>query len=225
MLSLSLEASEDLRKFLLYLKREYRREYLDKKASVVDLGCGNGRNSIFISRTYGSRVSGIDSGEEAIAQAKRASGNLQTQFRVGSLADPLPYADSSQDLVLDMMVSHFLLAKQRGALLGEIVRILKSGAWLFYKTFLLEDDAHAARLLRNYPADEPGSYIHPTIGALEHVFTEDEIIESLSPFFTIRKILKSHRHRDRFGRPHKRRSISVYAQKKPHTRSALIPTI
>ena len=81
------------------------------------------------------------------------------------------------------------------------------------KTFLREEDKNAEELLREYPAGEPGSYIHPKIGVPEHVFWENEIITELDPYFTVHKVLKSHRHLSH-GRAFKRRSISIYAQKK-----------
>ncbi|MBI5005297.1 MAG: class I SAM-dependent methyltransferase [Candidatus Lloydbacteria bacterium] len=195
-----------------------KRERSDKSVhaapdiSVADLGTGNGRNLIYLAETFGMKGAGFDISREAIEQAKIAGKDLPLEFFVRSIAEPIPLPDDSQDIVLDMMTSHFLNSPERTRLLSEIARILKPGGFLFFKTFLLDEDIHAARLLREYPAPESGSYIHPEIGKAEHVFTEDEIITLLSPYFTIRKITKSHRHKIK-GRAAKRRSISVYAEK------------
>ena len=78
------------------------------------------------------------------------------------------------------------------------------------KTFLLDEDRNAERLLREHPAKEQGSYVHPKIGVAEHVFTEDEIQTALAPYFTIHKLVKSHRHK---GPRAKRRSMSIYAKR------------
>jgi SAM-dependent methyltransferase len=214
-LALSTNASEDLQKFTRWLLREHvnKNNYAPQKTSVTDLGTGNGRNLIYLTQTFDMRGTGFDISSEAIAQAKIAGKDLPIEFFVRGITEPILLPNNSQDIVLDMMTSHFLNNEERARLLKEIVRILKLGGFLFFKTFLLDEDMHAARLLREHPAPEPGSYIHPEIGKAEHVFTEDEIVNFLSPYFIIRKITKSHRHKIK-GRAAKRRSISVYAEKK-----------
>lgn len=212
-LALSTNPGEDLIKFTRWLERDHGRLYLNPLASVADLGCGNGRNLIYLSKTYGMRGFGCDISQEAISQAKKRTAQLQLPltYAVQSIANPIPLPDQSQTFVLDMMTSHFLNAAQRTAFKDEMARVLKPGGWLFFKTFLLDEDTHAKRLLEDHPADEPGSYIHPQIGVPEHVFTEDEIVELLSDKFFIHKMLKSHGHLR--SKAAKRRSISVYAQK------------
>jgi SAM-dependent methyltransferase len=229
-LALSDEPSEDLEKFVRFIERQSGHEQLNVHQSVVDLGCGNGRNLIYLSREFGMHGTGFDIAHSAIDQAKKAAGvstnprmelasmrketsreALPLEFEVRSIAGDLPFEDESQTLVLDMMVSHFLNAEQRAHLLSEVVRILKPGGWFFFKTFLLDEDRHAKRLLNENPGNEEGTYIHPEIKVAEHVSTEDEIVEAFSPHFTIHKIQKSHGHL-RKGKA-KRRSIVVYAEK------------
>lgn len=209
-LALSDNPSEDLVKFTRWMEREHGRTFLNPTASVVDLGCGNGRNLIFLAQNFGMRGTGIDISSQAITLAKKLSGDLPLTYHVQSIGKPLPVPDNSQTIALDMMTSHFLKEEERKNLIAEIVRILRPGGWLFWKTFLRDDDEHAERLLRESPAEEKGSYVHPKIGVAEHVFTEEEITESLGDAFFIHKITKSHAHRGPAG---KRRSMSIYAQR------------
>lgn len=214
-LALSANPSEDLVKFTRWLKREHGRAYLNPASSVLDLGCGNGRNLIHLSRSFGIHGTGYDISSEAVAQAKSASTGLPLAYEARSIEGTIPLPDHSQTIVLDMMTSHFLNAEERAFLLIEIERILKENGWFFFKTFLLDEDTHAKRLLREHPAPEAGSYIHPKIGVAEHVYTEQEICEALEKHFIIHKVSKSHRHlAGRGGAVLKRRSISIYAQKK-----------
>lgn len=214
-LALSTEPSEDLEKFARFVERRSGREFLNSMSSALDLGCGNGRNLMYLAREYGIRGVGYDTSHEAIKQAKMHAekDGLKLEYAVRSIAEPIPLPDASQTIVLDMMTSHFLREKERANLRSEIARVLRPGGWFFFKTFLRDEDEHAARLLRKYPADEAGSYIHPTIGALEHVSTEEEIDEALKEHFIVHKMSASHRHIRR-GRAFKRRSIAVYAEKK-----------
>jgi SAM-dependent methyltransferase len=211
-LTLSENPSEDLIKFTRALERMEGRTVLNPTASALDIGCGNGRNLIYLARTFGLRGVGYDISHAGVAQAKKLAANLPLTFEVRSADTTLPLPDASQNLVLDMMVSHVLKAPERTQLLKEVLRVLKPGGWLFFKTFLRDGDRHATHLLKEHPGSEPGSYIHPEIGVEEHVHTEEEIEEMLSEHFTIHRMIRSHGHLKR-GRAHKRRSISVYAQK------------
>jgi len=212
-LALSSNPSEDLLKFTRWLGRQYNGPYLSSVDTVLDVGCGNGRNLVYLSKTFGVKGIGIDISKEAVAQAEDMSKGLPLEYKCQSIADPLLLEDRSCDMALDMMTSHVLNSEKRERLLSEIVRVLKPGGWFFFKTFLLDEDRHAERLLRENSGDEEGTYLHPKSGTPEHVFTEEEIMKIFEPYFTIHKISKSHRHILR-GRPFKRRSISVYAEKK-----------
>jgi SAM-dependent methyltransferase len=211
-LALSLNPSEDLEKFTRWLEREEGHRILNITSSVLDLGCGNGRNILWLAETYGMRGVGYDISGEAVRQAERLAKqeNLNLTFGARSIGEPIPLPDESATIALDMMTSHFLKAEERTKLIAEILRVLKPGGYFFYKTFLLDEDKHAKRMITENPADEENTYIHPKIGVAEHVSTEEEIEKLYGEFFTIHKISKSHRHK---GKHAKRRSISVYMQK------------
>ncbi len=211
-LALSNNPSEDLIKFTKWLARNADQNPLQPGSSVLDIGCGNGRNLIYLAKTYDINGLGYDISSEAISQAKKLSKGLGLEYQTRSIALPLTVPDQSQAIVLDMMTSHFLTEEERKNLLQEIARVLKPNGWLYLKTFLRDEDLHAERLLREHPAKERGSYIHPKIGVAEHVSTEDEIKDVLKQNFLIHKMLRSHRHREN-GHATKRRSISVYAEK------------
>lgn len=210
--ALSMNPSEDLQKFTRWLEREYGKTHLNITASVLDLGSGNGRNLIWLAEQFGIRGTGYDISSEAAKQAQRYASehSLPLSFEARSIAGPITLPDGSQTLVLDMMTSHFLKEEERAFLIEEIFRVLRPGGFLFYKTFLLDEDAHARRLIKENPSGEHNTYIHPKIGMAEHVSTEDEIHELYGRRFTVHKVYKSHRHT---GRDAKRRSITVYLQK------------
>lgn len=207
--TLSENPSEDLEKFTRWMERNFGRKFLNPLSSVLDIGCGNGRNLVYLAQNFGTKGVGIDISSEAISRAKNLSAGLPISYEVKNISKGIPFiADKSQTIVLDMMVSHYLKEEDRDHLVSEIHRVLKPDGWFFWKTFLLDGDTHAERLLKESPAGESGTYIHPIIKLPEHVFTEKEIREILEGKFFIHKIHKSYRHTEG-----KRRSISVYAQK------------
>jgi SAM-dependent methyltransferase len=218
-LELSDEASEDLEKFARYLVREHGKKYLNVTTKAVDLGCGNGRNLIYLAKEFGVHGLGYDTSKEAVEQAKKkASGvtvnyNIRLAFEVRSIAEPIPLPDASVMLALDMMSSHVLLRADRERLRSEVLRVLRPEGWLFFKSFLLEEDANAARMLKEFPGPEEGTYMHPEIGVPEYVWTEESLRDFFEPHFTIHKLEKSYKHRRKDGTAWKRRTVSVYLQK------------
>ena len=200
-----------------WLGRQEGRSSLHSHATILDVGCGNGRNLIYLAKEFGARGVGYDSSAEAVAQARTAGKGLPVEFRVRSLQDMLPLPDASVTLALDMMSSHVLHADERAILRDELWRVLRPGGWLFFKTFLADGDLHLRRLTREHGAAEPNSYIHPTFGHFEHAWTIDELEEFFLPQFEIHKLDKSHKHlRRRGGRTQafRRRTVSAYLQRR-----------
>jgi SAM-dependent methyltransferase len=214
-LALSSEPAEDLVKFASWLLRQHGKKFLNVTGLVADLGCGNGRNLIALAREYGVHGVGYDTSREALMQgrARADAESLPLVFEERSIAKPIPLADGSVTIALDMMSSHVLLKAEREALRDEIVRILKPGGWLFFKSFLLDEDRNAERMLRDYPGPEEGTYIHPEIGVPEYVWTEMGLREFFEPYFVIHKVDPSHKHRTKEGDPWKRRTVSLYLEK------------
>ncbi|MEK7645091.1 MAG: class I SAM-dependent methyltransferase [Patescibacteria group bacterium] len=235
-LALSEQPSEDLEKFARWVARAWEKEPqailgIDANSLVVDMGCGNGRNMVYFAKTFGCRAIGYDISGEAIRQAKSVAEKVDAEskaedgnasvaiaplltFEARSIEGTFPeLADESVDVVLDMMSSHFLNEAQRVVFRDEVARILKPGGWFFFKTFCADGDLHTKRLLRDNPAGEAGSYIHPKFGLAEHVWTEEEIDAFFGEQFEIKKLEKSHRHILN-GRAFKRRTVTAYLERK-----------
>ena len=212
-LALSEDHSEDLEKFTRFLIRHHGKKFLNVTSYVLDVGCGNGRNLIFLAQTFGMRGLGYDLSEVAIKEARENTGDLPLTFKKQSLTEDIPTENGSVTLALDMMASHVLKKSEREHLRDELVRVLKPGGWLFFKTFLLDDDKNAAELLAEHPGPEPGMYLHPSIKKPEYVWRDSDIYPFFEPFFTVHKIERSHKHIDKHGRAWKRRTMSVYLEK------------
>lgn len=237
--ALSKNPSEDLEKFCRYIERQW--DGFPRGWKVLDIGCGNGRHLLYLAREFGAHGLGFDISKVAIQQAQSEIVESRNQlvdlqgtltktthysllstnvcFETGNIADPLPGADGAYDLILDMMSSHMLPETRRVRFVAECARVLSPGSWLLLKTFLLDEDEHAARMIREHPAPkldghgfEKNSYLHPRLGYLEHAYTLDEIRTLYEPYFTIEKVLKSHAHIVD-GRPNKRRFVCVYMTK------------
>ncbi len=211
-LKLSDKESADLAKFTRWVIRRERGDVLAEEASAIDAGCGNGRNLIYLAHEFNMKGIGVDISSAAISQAKKASIGLEIEYSTGNVGEPFPAKDGTQSLALDMMTSHFLDKVGRERLRDELFRTLVPGGYLFMKTFLKDKDLHTARLIKEKPGEEDGSYIHPVMGVAEYVYSEEELVNFLSEKFIVRKIYRSHKHAFK-GRAKKRRTISIYAEK------------
>jgi ubiquinone/menaquinone biosynthesis C-methylase UbiE len=219
-LTLSEDPAEDLLSFVRWAKRNSEWDPFPEGGFVLDIGCGNGRNIGNVCEEFKMGGLGIDISETALAQAKHKF--IETLhlpnlvFKQGKVGDKLELENESVDIVLDMMTMHFLNEKSRAAYAKELSRVVKPFGWMFLKTFVLEADENAKRMIKQYPTPdkEHNSYIHPRLKVLEHVFTQTEIEELFAPYFVIHKMIKSYKHVTKEGKPFKRRTISVYLERK-----------
>ncbi|MES2623546.1 MAG: class I SAM-dependent methyltransferase [Patescibacteria group bacterium] len=219
-LTLSEEPAEDLLSFVRWAKRNAEWNPFPEGGFVLDIGCGNGRNIGNVCEEFKMGGLGIDISEEAIRQArdkfvtKMALPDLQ--FKKGEIGDALELENESVDIVLDMMTMHFLNDEKRKSYVQEVARVVKPFGWMFLKTFILDADQNAKRMIKDYPtpSKEHNSYIHPRLKVQEHVFTQDEIEDLFSPYFVVHKVIRSYKHITKDGKPHKRRTVSVYLERK-----------
>lgn len=215
--ALSDEVSTDLVKFTKWMQKEYGTDVLRPDVMVLDAGCGNGRNLLWMNENFRVKGMGYDISEEAIKQAQSHAdaqkwGNKLT-FTVRSIGELIPLEDESVDIVLDMMSSHFLKNIERDRFIKEIARVLKPQGVVFFKSFYAERDSHTKELLEKHSAGEENAYIHPRLKVYEYVWTDTAIEQSFGEQFIIMHKEASHRHHVK-GKPAKRRSIVCYLEKK-----------
>jgi SAM-dependent methyltransferase len=103
--------------------------------TVLDAGCGGGRNLVyFLQNDYS--VYGVDPNEQAVEAVKALSQSLAparpaSNFVVAA-AEDLPFADSSFDLVISSAVLHFARGEEHfESMLQSMWRVLKPGGYLF----------------------------------------------------------------------------------------------
>jgi SAM-dependent methyltransferase len=97
----------------------------DAEKVVLDLGCGNGRNTNFL-RKKGFQVIPVD-----------MVNDFGSVHRLG--VDRLPARDSSVDIILANYVFMFLNKKERRQLIGEIKRVAASGCIIMVELYAAKD--------------------------------------------------------------------------------------
>ena len=95
-----------------------------KGDSILDAGCGNGRNLKWFYKNDFT-LTGIDINAERTAQAKENYPKASVNFSVGEL-DDLPFSENSFDHILCCAVLHFAKSDEHFySMITEMVRVLK----------------------------------------------------------------------------------------------------
>lgn len=119
----------------IYLFDQILRERIHPGMSVLDTGCGSGRN-LFYLLGAGYTVYGVDADSEAIAMtralaASRAPALPADHFRE-ELIERMSFPDAFADVVISSAVLHFARDDDHfGAMLRECWRVLKPGGLFF----------------------------------------------------------------------------------------------
>ena len=119
----------------IYLFDQLLKGRLAPGMSLLDAGCGTGRNLIYFMRK-GYEVFGVDHSSEAITQIRALAAQLapklpEDNFRVESV-DKLSFADRTFDVVLSSAVLHFARSENHWlAMVREMWRVLKPGGIFF----------------------------------------------------------------------------------------------
>jgi len=117
---------------------EYRRFFamlhLTSDSSVLDICSGSGGPAIFMAKTTGCNVLGLDINESGIADAGRLAMSHGLEARVGfqpaDVSGPLPLGDSQFDAIV--CIDAIIHLPDRLNVLKEFRRVLKTGGRILY---------------------------------------------------------------------------------------------
>ncbi|MDQ5893485.1 MAG: hypothetical protein QG640_497, partial [Patescibacteria group bacterium] len=160
-----------------FLRRDQKVEL--SNLSILDLGCGNAKNSFYLSEQgVNNKIVGVEISETALKHAKQLAPN--GEFLKQSIGTVLPFRDSTFDIVLDVTSSNSLSESEREVYLKEIQRLLKPGGYLFVRALCKDGDKNAQNMLKEFPGKEKDTYIMPDLGLTERVFSRENLIETYS---------------------------------------------
>ena len=119
----------------IYVFDQILRENIVGGMTVLDAGCGFGRNLVYLLRE-GCQVYALDADPEGVEHVRQLShvlgaGLPEENFQVGAI-ERMPFANDLADVVLCSSVLHFARdEKHFRAMLRELWRVLKPGGMLF----------------------------------------------------------------------------------------------
>ncbi len=145
---------------------------------VLDLGCGNGRNIIYLIK-QGFEGYGVDVAPSAISIAEKNAhmNKVMCNFKVGS-AFRLRYPASFFDVLVDFGCLHHLRRSEWNKYLANIARVLKKDGYYFLYCFSL-NSGHLSKFSpkskrRNWTLREGGHYNNFfTVRAIKQLFAKN----------------------------------------------------
>lgn len=176
----------------IYLELFLRSEQIPP-GPALDIGCGDGRNSLFLARC-GFEVTGVDLSEVAIAQL-REEARRQGRKLTALVADVRTYAypsDRYRLVVANTILDH--LEEQEGnQLIEAIQQTVMPGGYLFVTGFTIDDPAYRdVSPQRSSTAQYVKRYFHP--GELRDLFTKVTVIRYHEELFLDTKHGPPHYH-------------------------------
>lgn len=145
----------------------------NKDSEILDLGCGNGANTLYLSER-GYNVLSCDFSKEALANIEKYIPNTKTMYL--DMRNTFPIEDNKYSLVIADLCLHYFDNETTIRIMNEIKRILKDGGILLARVATVNDynfGAGQGRMLEEnyYLTDDNDG----TGGYAKRFFTLDDV--------------------------------------------------
>ncbi|HDI42579.1 MAG TPA: class I SAM-dependent methyltransferase [Candidatus Bathyarchaeota archaeon] len=169
-----------------------KKHNMDRKGlTLLDVGCGYGRDSIFFAKNMNCQVLGIDISREAIEMAKKSYSHENLMFLQCDFAKLR--SREGFDVIFVSNLYHLLRREMRLALRRMVMELLKPNGFLFLNALSVRDPQHYGK---GVPVpDEPNSFVDRVY---MHFFTEEELRRDFG-FLEIRELYEHEYYEHRAG--------------------------
>jgi SAM-dependent methyltransferase len=153
----------------------YLEKGIFKSGKILDIGCGNGRNSMYLAKK-GFQVDGIDFSQTSIEWASQEAqeNSINVNFINKSIFD-FEASDSSYDYIYDSGCLHHIKPHRRSQYINKVVGLLKDGGYFGLTCFNLKGGAN----ISDYDVYRDFS-MHGGLG-----FSKSKLTAILEPYFSI----------------------------------------
>lgn len=157
-----------------FAKRAYTLIKAKKLQSLLDLGCGDGRDSIYFSNK-GLSVTAVDFSESGIAKLKTRSRKIKC---IAEDIRKINFPENSFDVIYAHLSLHYFDDETTNRIFDNLFKILKKGGLIFVKCKSVDDALFGK-------GEKVGENMYKK-GHIRHFFTKDYMTEKLKSF----KIIK-----------------------------------
>ncbi len=142
--------------------------------SLLDLGCGDGRDSIYFSNK-GLSVTAVDFSESGIAKLKAQRQKIKC---IAEDIRNINFPENSFDVIYAHLSLHYFDDKTTSKIFDNLFRILKKGGLIFVKCKSVDDALFGK-------GEKVGGNMYKK-GHIRHFFTKDYMTEKLKSFMIIK---------------------------------------
>jgi SAM-dependent methyltransferase len=180
--------------------------------SVVELGCGYGRDAFFLAAELGCRVLGVDPAPAAVAAARAgAPPGLPVSFQAAEPASLAAASPEAFDAVYSCNVYHLLRPAARRAFAAAAARLARPGAVLLLSTLAPGDPQHW-QVGEPVPGERNSWLEHVYL----HLAPEDELVREFAAFEMLDLTARDYEEHNANGVVHRHRSWFLVARRREH---------
>jgi 2-polyprenyl-3-methyl-5-hydroxy-6-metoxy-1,4-benzoquinol methylase len=175
---------------------------IPKEGYALDIGCGQGRNSLYLAQ-QGFSVTGIDNSAEAISCLTAVANKQNLQVTTG-LADIEKFVINKnhyQLIVANTLLDH-LPVEQSDVIAQNIIDGLAPGGFLFVSVFTINDPGYNAQ----------GRTVSETATHVKHYYQSDELLKQFADL-TLLSYQEEYWLDEGHGEPHYHGMARMFAQK------------
>lgn len=179
------EASSGVVSFWDFLKNNKKYFY-----KGIEMGCGKGRNVIWLAQQGVKNMQGFDFSPNAINEAKHRALVVNCKNAIFTIQDATKrwnYDSNFFDFGIDCFASTDIESKKsREFAIQEMYRVIKPGGYLLAYLLSTDDQFHK-EMIKKSPTEERNAFLHPSTGKFEKTFDEEEILYLYKNFKIIKK--------------------------------------
>jgi len=183
-----------------------------KKGVALDIGAGEGRNSIFLAKN-GFEVEAIDKVAEGLKKCSKLSAekNLPIKTQKVNVTD-FKFEENKYSLIISVASIDFLKLSEIEKIIVKIKKSLKEGGILYLFVFSIKDPAFV-RCREKLEMTEENTFYLPKYKTFRHFFKKENLLGLLRPLEIIK--IKEEETKDiHNNKPETHHIIKVIAKKK-----------
>jgi len=162
---------------------------------ALDLGCGEGRNSLLLAH-YGYHVHAVDSSSQGIQKLEKYAHSQGLDTIDGEVADvrTVQLTTNCYDAIVAVTILDHILEEEGKKVAEALIDALKPGGFVFIEAFTVHDPAANTARKEHETISETASFV-------QHYFDEDELAVWFSTLETLtyEEFMK---YDDSHGEPH-----------------------
>ena len=159
---------------------------LAPKGVALDLGAGEGRNSIFLAE-QGFKVEAVDLSRENLAKCKKYAKRYKLPIKT-RIADikKLNFLKNKYALIISITALDFLKLSEAKQIISKVKNSLKEGGIFYLAVFSTKDPSYKISKQGGFKIIEKNTFYFPRIKSARHYYQKKELLDILKPFEIIR---------------------------------------